>query len=435
MKAIDIKQTLTLLLISLVGIMACKKDKNTNGSTAKDVLTAQDYVYNLATKKLTPNTDVAANIQSQVGIKLIYSYLVREQQSDSLVNITYATADNQNNLDLLIPVTAFAKTNMAGATAIKSVVKRVDNSTDELLINLSAFQPPLPMLENFPDTKLPDANDHIIITGNASSETGLDKIEILDDSQGAFTIVTTISGLNAAETYAINYDYTYRANTANIKIIAYDTFGITTQFTINVPALPYTLYKDVIMGAQGNSSTTITNNHFFIATGTTGGSCTLNADESTLDFLYYGTSSGPSLYSPTNATNIAKNFYCSGTSDYWNTTTTDFTKLKPTKFRVMVPGDAGVDDLYTKFNANNIADLDDNGFFTGVSTPSSSTSKYVPGSAPTTSQYNITTAYLIWVKVPTTPAATAFKNCLIRVKEAVDAEKVSTIKFDIYVQK
>lgn len=436
MKSINLKLTFTFIVACIFVAISCKKDKNTSGSTAKDVITAKDYVYNLFTKTLTPEADVNANIKSEVGIKLIYSYLVRDQQADSLVNIAFVPEENQKDYDLVIPTSSFSKTNMNGVTGIKTVIKRIDNSTDEGSITLTSFQPPLPVLSDFPAKKLPDDNNKILITGKATSETGLSKIEILDDSQGSFTVVNTIDNLNGVKSYDVNYTYTYRANTANIQIIAYDTFNITTSAIINVPALPFTTYQNVTMGAQGNSSTTVTNNHFFIATGTTGGSCTLNADESTLDFLFYGTSSGPSLYSPTNATNIAKNFYCNGTNNFWNTSTTDFTTLKPTRFRVLVPGDGGViDALYTKFNANDIPDLNDDGFFSGISVPSGSTAKYVSGGTNSTSQYDVTNAYLIWVRVPTTPAATAYKNCLMRVKSAVDATNVSTITFDIYVQK
>lgn len=436
MKSFKIKKAIALLLICFVGVIACKKDSNTStGSTTKDLLTANDYVFNLATKKLTPTSTISANVKSEVGVKLIYSYLVRTGLADSLVKITYATDSNKTNLDVLIPETAFSKANMAAAASIRVVVKRVDNSSDELLLKLTSFQPPLPKLENFPVSKLPDTNSKIVITGNASSLTGLDKIEILDDSKGAFTIVTTIGNLAGAKTYAVNYSYTYRAGTANLKIIAYDTFGIKTEVQIKVPALPYALYKDVTMGSQGNSTTTVTNNHFFMSRGTTAGSCDLAANESNLDFLFYGTSTNPTFYSPTNATNIAKNYYCNGANNIWGSAT-DFTKLKPTRFRVLVAGDAGVDDLYTKFNANNISDLDDTGFFAGISLPSSSTSKYDNSSVTSGgTTFGTTTGYLIWARVPTTTAATSYKNCLIRVKESVNASNVSTIKFDIYVQK
>lgn len=436
MKPINLKLTFTFLVVCIFAAISCKKDKNTSGSTAKDVITANSYVYNLFTKSFTPDPDVKANIKSEVGIKLIYSYLIRDQKADSLVNIAFVPEVNQKDYDLVIPSSSFSKTNMNGVLGIKSVIKRIDNSTDKDTIKVTAFQPPLPVLSNFPAKKLPNTNNQIVITGTATSETGLSKIEILDDSQGSYSLVSTIGNLNGVKSYNVNYTYTYRANTASVKIIAYDTFNITAEFVISVPALPFTVYQNVAMGAQGNSSTTVTNNHFFISNGTTAGSCTLNADEANLDFLYYGTSSGPSLYAPTNATNIAKNFYCNGTNNYWNTSTTDFTKLKPTRFRVLVPGDGGViDALYTNFNANNIPDLNDDGFFNGISTPSGSTAKYVAGGTNSASQFDITTAYLIWVRVPTTPAATAYKNCLMRVKNAVDASSVSTITFDIYIQK
>lgn len=419
----------------IIGFLACKKDNTSNNSNLKDNVTSSEYVYNLATKNLTPSASIAINIKSEIGVKFVYSYLLRTGFADSLINITYATADNERDLNINIASTAFATANMNTVSAIKSVIKRLDNSSDEALIKLTSFQPPLPVLSNFPVSKLPDANDQILIEGRATSETGLDKIEILDDSSGSFTIVTTINNLNGVKTYDVNYNYTYRANTANVKIIAYDTFGITTEYIISVPALPYTLYQNVSMGSQGTTTETVLNNHFFIATGLTAGTCALPTNETILDFLYYGTSTGGTFYAPTNVGSVATNFRCNGANAYW---TPNVSTLKPTRFRVLVPGDNGpIDALYAKFNANTIADLNDTGFFTGIPLPGGSTARFAPTGSLSTSLFNTTTGYLIWVRVPTTPAATAYKNCIIRVRDAVNASTaaLSTIRFDIYVQK
>jgi hypothetical protein len=421
--------------IIMISFWACKKDKATNGSTVKDVVTAQDYVFNLATRNLTPSNSVAVNVKSEVGVRFVYNYLVRTGLADSLVNITYTTVDNQKDLTINIPNTAFATTNMKVASGIRSVIKRIDNSSDEAIVKLTSFQPPLPKLQNFPVSKLPDANGNILITGLASSETGLNKVEILDDSIGPFTIVTTLGSLNGVKTYNVSYNYTYRANTANVKIIAYDTFGIKTEYTIRIPALPYNLYQNINMGAQGTTTETVLNNHFFIATGTTAGTCDLPQNELNLDFVYYGTSSGGTFYAPTNVGNVATNFRCNGANAYW---TPNAASLKPTRFRVLVPGDGGpIDALYAAFNANTIPDLDDDGFFNGIPIPSGSTARYTPSGTLSASLFNTTTGYLIWAKVPTTPAATAYKNCILRIREGVNASTaaLSTVKFDIYVQK
>ncbi|MFC5284397.1 hypothetical protein [Pedobacter alpinus] len=422
--------------IIILGFLACKKDKTTNGLNLKDNVTASDYVYNLATKNLTPSASIAINVKSEVGVKFVYNYLMRTGLPDSLINITYATADNQKDLNIDILANIFEQTNMTNASGIKSMIKRLDNSSDEAIIKLTSFQPPLPILANFPASKLPDANDKILITGNASSETGLNKIEILDDSSGSFTVVTTIDNLNGAKTYDVNYDYTYRANTANVKLIVYDTFGITAEVIISVPALPYTLYQNISMGSQGTATETVLNNHFFTVSGLTAGTCDLPTNETALDFLYYGTNNGGTFYAPTNVTNVQNNFRCNGVNNYW---APNAASLKPTRFRVLVPDNGGaIDALYAKFNANTIADLNDDGFFNGISVPGGSTARFGPTISPsTTAIFNATTAYLIWVRVPTTPAATVYKNCIIRVREGVNASTaaLSTIKFDIYVQK
>ncbi|MBK0382349.1 hypothetical protein I5M32_05185 [Pedobacter sp. SD-b] len=433
MKSINIKLAFSIIFMLVLGMIACKKDKDnvSNGlSSIKDVVTTNDYVYNLATKKLTPDTSINANIKSEIGLKFIYSYLIRLQKSDSLINIAYVPADSKNDYDLMIPVSAFGKANLSTATAIKNVVKRVDNSTDQSIIKLTSFQPPLPKLENFPDSKLPDVNNKILITGKASSETGLKKIEILDDSQGAYTVVTTISSLNGAKTYDVNYTYTYRANTANLKIIATDNFDIKAEYIIKVPALPYTLYQNVEMSAQGSATSTVTNNHFFVSNGTVAGSCSLNTDQELMDFVLYGSSSsGLQFYNPQNAGNIAKNFKCG--ADIW--TIPDITKLKNTRLKVLTPGDPTIDALYTNFNANNIPDLKDNGFFAGISAPSGNTAKYLPGTSGT---FDATSAKLIWIQIANTGGT--FTNCLMLVKNVVyDASNAgfATVKFDIYVQK
>ncbi len=426
------KKPIIVLLATFILLFSCKKDEATSGgSTVKDVIATKDFVYNLATKGITPDVDINANIKSEVGIKLIYSYLVRSDRTDSLVNVAYATADNQKDYTLNIPTAAFVKANMATATAIKTVIKRIDNSSNEGLIKLTSFQPPLPKLENFPVSKLPDATNQVSITGKVTSETGLNRIEILDDSQGAFSLVTTLAGLNGAKTYDVNYNYTYRANTANVKIIAYDNFNIKAEVTIRIPALPYTLYQNINMGAQGSLTVTVNNNHFFTNTGTTAGSCSLNANEETMDFLFYGISTGPAFYSPTNTATVAVNYRCNGVG--W--VITDISKMKATRFRVLVPGTPEVDAVYSKFNANTIVDLNETGFFNGIAVPVGSTARFDPVNLPSASLFNLTNAYLIWVRIPK-PDGT-FRNCIIRAREAVAASTLglSTVKFDIYVQK
>jgi hypothetical protein len=427
MKRIDIKLFLSFL-IGLTVFLSCKKNKETTATP--DQITASEFVYNIATKKLTPATSVNAKITSAAGVKFIYCYLVRDNAPDSIIHIAYPTAAEQQDFTLSIPASSFisATTHISG---VKLQIKHVDNTNYEGFIKGSAFVPSLPKLENFPASLLPDANNKILVTGKASSANGLKKIEIFDDSQGGFSLVGTITGLNNALTTNVSYDYTYRAKTANLQIIVTDNFDLTATTTINVPVLPYTLISDVNMGAQGTNAVTVTNNFFITEPVSIKGSCDLSANEATMDFLFYGTSTGPSFYAPSNTTNVATNFKCNATG--W--TISNPSSLKATRFRVLVPGTTATDNVYAKYNSNNITDLTDAGLFNGIAVPSSSTSRYDAVAAATTSIFNTTTAYLIWVRIP--KADGTFRNCLIRAKEVVFASTIglSTTKFDILIQK
>lgn len=429
MKRIDIKLLLPIFF-GLLLFLGCEKDKNKDENGTPDTITANEFVYNIATKKLTPETSVNAKISSPAGIKFIYCYLVRDNAPDSIIHIAYPTATEQKDFTLSIPAASFltATTHISG---VKLQIKHVDNTNFEGFIKGSAFIPSLPKLENFPASLLPDANNKIVITGKASSANGLKKIEIFDDSQGGFTLVNTITGLNNALTTNVNHEYIYRTKTANLQVIVTDNFDLTATTTISVPVLPYTLLSDISMGAQGTNAVTVGNNFFIAETATLKGSCELSANEAIMDFLFYGTSTGPSFYAPSNAANVAANFKCNATG--W--AISNPSSLKATRFRVLVPGTAAIDNVYAKYTANNITDLTDAGLFNGIAVPGSSTSRYDAVAAATASIFNTTTAYLIWVRIP--KADGTFRNCLIRAKEVVFASTIglSTTKFDILVQK
>lgn len=416
----------------VLALSSCSKEDAAK-TQAPDVITSNDYQYNTATKKFMPVDSIQAQVASQYGVKYIYNYLVREGSPDTLVNIFYNTNQTSNTTNFGISRTLFSNINMTNARAIRLLVKHNDNTSYEGLIKLSAFTPPLPSMSGFPTTLLPDQNNIVQITGTAASQNGIKKIDIYDDAQGNYTLAGTITGLNNPTSYGVNYKYTYRPNAGNIKVVVTDLFDLTASVVIKMPILPYNTFQNVMMGAQGTSTVTVPNNIFFVESGTTAGSCEIAANEAAMDFLFYGTSNGPTFYSPSNTSNVAANYKCNGTG--W--TIGNLSALKTTKFRVLVPGSSPeIDNIYTKFNANNISDLTDNGFFAGVPAPTGSTARYTPQpTVPTASIFNTTDAFLIWVQIP--KADGTFKNCLIRAKEAVAAATtgLSTIKFDIYVQK
>ena len=75
----------------------------------------------------------------------------------------------------------------------------------------------------------------ITITGKASSENGLKAIEIFDDYQGTYVLVNKIDLPNNEKTYNLNYDYTYRKNAGNLKMVITDKFDLTAEATANIP--------------------------------------------------------------------------------------------------------------------------------------------------------------------------------------------------------
>lgn len=426
-----------IMLLPFVAIIffSCKKEKETVTFRHDDV-TAIDYEYNTATKRLSPQNNISAQIASEAGIRHIYTYLVRPNFTDTLVKIEYADETNRNNYNYSLPVEFFQNFKMQDVAGLKLIIKHLDNTSGEGRILINSFTPPLPELRNFADTLRPDDNDIVLVTGQAYSGNGIVKVDIYDDSEGSFTLVESIPVAGNATTYDLNYEYHYRPNAGNIRIVVTDVFDLTSEKIINMPILPYVVYQDVNMGAQGTASVTVPNNIFFAETGTTLGSCDIPANETKLDFLFYGTSSGPQFYSPTNTTNVAANFRCNGVG--WTISTPGgASALKATRFRVLVPGaSAEIDALYDKFSANEIADLNDDGFFEGIPAPSSSTARYTPRpTAPTQNIFNTTDAYLIWIRMVRDDGT--FRNGLMRVKDVVAAGTagLSTVTFDIYVAK
>jgi hypothetical protein len=498
------------------------------GDSANSSITAQDYVFNRATKGFTPDATVKAQVNSSLGIRFVYCYLIRANATDSLIYVSDNTSDNPKEYTLSIPAANFPASNMSKVSGVKILAKQTDNTSIEGFIKISFFDPAFPALSgfgtsikadlsggntaitgtitsafgiqkvdiyddykventyelsgtvnagssksfalnyaykyrkaaqhikivatdiygqateliipmpvdlaafkpifvNFVATITPNLTGTTPVTGNITSVTGLKRIDIYDDYQGSYVLVNSIT-LTGTTNYALNYNYTFRRRANNLKVVAFDTDDLQTEkiIPLNV-TYQSNIYRDVFMTAH----TTGTNTIFFVDNGTTKGNCDLNASEPTMSFLYYGTSTGPAFYSPTNTSSVATNFKCSGAS--W--VIANASNLRATRFRVLVPGTSGIDNIYAQYNAGNIDDISD-AFFTanGVAAPGGSSARFDAAATATTSIFNTTTAYLIYIRVPDANGTT-YKNALLRVKETTSTTGTSTIKFDILVQK
>lgn len=426
------KKTLLVitLLLSAVVLNSCKKDKTANPASS-DTLDAKAFVYNTATRQMSPDVEINGALQSPSGIKLVYYYLVRNNTTDSLIYIGTPAAEAKNAYTFSIPAASYATAKLTQVAGIKVMVKHLDNSSFEGFIKVTSFTPPLPKLENVPVSLLPDVNGKLTLTGKASSENGLKLIEIYDDAQGVFALAGKIDLSNNEKTYDLNYVYTYRQNAANVKVVITDNFGLKAEALVNIPVKAYILYKDLSMMANGTASAPSASSFFIGETGSLLGTCSISGQEQKLDFVSYCSSTFVfTLYSPANTTTISKNYKCN--TLIWEPNVAD---LKTTKFRALVPGTAETDRIYAAYNANTITALDDK-FFEGIAAPGSSTVKFdaLPANQ-AANTFNLSTAYLIWIRVP--KADGTFTNELLRAKEVNigSTAAVSNMKFDILVSK
>jgi hypothetical protein len=370
------------------------------------------------------NTPVTGTIKSDYGLQKvdIYDDSKVENTYELVGSVTDASGSKQFSLN-------YAYKYRKAAQHIKVVATDIYGQTGEVIIampvDLAAFKP---KFINFAASVTPNLSGTTAITGNITSVTGLKHIDVYDDYQGTYVLVNSVNNLNASLNYALNYAYTYRRRAFNLKLVAFDSDDLQTEkiIPLNI-TYQSNIYRDVFMTAH----TTGTNTIFFADNGTTKGNCDLNSSEPTMSFLYYGTGTGPAFYSPTNTSSVATNFKCNGVS--W--VISNASNLRATRFRVLVPGTTGVDNVYAQYNAGTIDNLDD-AFFTAnaVAAPGGSSARLDAVAAPTTSIFNLTSAYLIYVRIPDAGGAT-YKNALIRVKEGTSTAGTSTVKFDFLVQK
>ena len=61
---------LTIALLTGILLQGCKKDKTTGSSP--DALSTKEFSYIMATKQLSPDTEIYGELKSRAGIKLIY---------------------------------------------------------------------------------------------------------------------------------------------------------------------------------------------------------------------------------------------------------------------------------------------------------------------------------------------------------------------------
>lgn len=427
-----------------MGIMSCKKDEKQ--ATATVSVQTREYTFNMGNKKLSPNNDISVNVKSDVGVESIYSYLIRGNKPDSLIGIFFpGEEDNIKDLTLSFSNNIFQRPDLSQVEGIKMMVKSLNNAAYEGFVKITAYFPHLPKLSGFPVNEKLNDHDQITIQGKAESENGITKIEIFDDSTGPFTLVHSIDNLNDIKSYNVNYTYTYRPEANNVQIVLYDKEDFSTSHLMKIATTPYILRTDLVMNAQGDATTNTVSNWVNDFTWTSFGSCDLHAlsknstdplkDYQRIAFLFYGTSSNATFYSPSNASSVAKNYIC-GSSE-WGIPGTDIATLKATKFRALLRNqNAATAAVYANIESGNISTLD-NTFFTGITVPGSSQAKYVESPADTqAADFNATTRNLIWIKVPKQNGGEI--NVILKIKEVnyvSTSNKFATIKFDMYVQK
>lgn len=425
-----IKKIACILLFAAFVVSSCKEDDEVR---VDDTIAAEDFIYNLATRKMSPGNELSGTIHSEAGIKLVYFYLLRDNASPLLVHTEEPGAEQQHEYVFSVPNSAFSDQNMENVKGIRIMIRHLDNSSSEGLVNVSPFTPAKPAMTGFPESLSPDLSGGTSqITGNIMAESGIEKIDVYDDraALGDFQLIETLDGLNGVTEYTLTYPYVYAKRANQVKFVVTDGVGVTAESIINLDVVyPVTTFSNVFMTAH----TTGTNTIFVAESGSTLGNCSLNASEPSMAFLYYGTGTGPAFYSPTNTANVARNFRCNGVS--WEIA--NQAALRATRFRVLLKGSSdNVDQIYNLVEQNNIDVLDDS-FFSerGIAAPTGSSARFDADATATATVFNLTNASLIYVRIPDSGGATTYKNALIKVKEATSTTGTSTIRFDIIVQK
>ncbi len=421
-----------LLAIITFGMIACAKknqDIIPNERGEEDHIEAEAYTFNTAIKQFEGADGIKSQITGGKDIQSIYTYLLRTGRSDSLIHIL-DTRDqtDKRNLSYSLETRLFASFSMDQVSGLRLMIKRSDNSSDEGFIAIKSFTPALPFWDNIPASLLPDETQLVQIKAVAHSDNKIVKIELYDDYQGNFVKVDERAVDNEKE-FVYEYAYTYRPNAANLKLLLFDAYGLSAEALISMPVLPFELFKDVQMRAQGNNTVTFDNNALILPDFRLIGPCSFADNEGVISFFTYNTSNGVTFYAPSNVGNVLANFKCNGTAYTPLTSPANWTA---TRFRVLLPSDAKQQAIYAAYNSNAITTLSDD-FFEGISLPSTSTVRYSSTAAPAANIFNTSEAYLIWVRLPIPQGGDM--NALIRIHEVTENGNTSSLRFDLLAPK
>ncbi|MGY0035581.1 hypothetical protein [Pedobacter sp. NJ-S-72] len=141
---------IVLIAAGFLFLNSCKKDKTTTADTM-DVLTTKEFTFNTAIGQTGPDTILNGELNSAIGIRLIYFYLMRSNTTDSLIYRDTPAEENRNHYNFSIPTKSFSSAKLAKVTGIRVMVKHIDNSSFEGFIRMTAFTPPMPVLASIPE--------------------------------------------------------------------------------------------------------------------------------------------------------------------------------------------------------------------------------------------------------------------------------------------
>lgn len=225
-----------------------------------------------------------------------------------------------------------------------------------------------------------------------------------------------------------------------LKAIFYGTKSMAFHDDFRVVSDPneprYNKYSNVTLSARvGSGGTEMA---FFDADlGLVISSCEAEDNMQAIDFFLYDNSGYAQLYSPSNATNTAKNFKCDGTSitaanpTAWN----EFYKTE-CLFRVLNPDNATQKAVIDAYEAGTIVKLDEE-FFAGITPPSGKAPRVYQTdedrNAGGTSHFSANSYAWGWVLNTTTG-----KNGIIKIlgtKASAETGKTYEVSFDIIWEK
>lgn len=392
------------------------------------------------TPSLTAPVTINGKVSSQTGISKIE---ISDNNSGSFEVIETITVSGEKQYTINYPYT-YAD----GAGQLRIVVTDIYGLQAEKIIQFIGipFKPVITFSSTQLKAALPDGVP--VVDGVLKTYSQISELKIyVVKANGEMLLGNVGFTETGSAPNEYNYSFTYpnfpfADDVTACRIEAKDGTGSVSSNSVSVKILPYYLWKNVTMMAQGvfNGDPVITpTNSFFIGEQNKPvvGSCDVaasNAYDKKIDFMAYATSTPNqprfTFYNPKNSVNIRSNYRCDPAVG-WAPVEAD---IKDNKIRVLLTTSNGAGNgVYNKYNAGGIEDLSD-AFFTGTTVPSGNTA-YCDGiTAPSSSIFDPATAYLIWMKTDN-----ATKNILIRVRD-VDiylppVQGKSTVVADIYKQR